>query len=85
MDYLKLKALTKLAEKRPIHPIVLTKDNTELHILEGMSLREHYAGLAMQAILSRPEDHKARNISELAVAFADDLIKTLYPEDTHEI
>ena len=48
---------------------------------EGMTLREHYAGLAMQGMVA---NHKNDYEPRWAVAFADALIAELQREDNNE-
>ena len=43
----------------------------------GLTIRQYYAGLAMQGIISRPNDLKALQELELAVKYADALIEEL--------
>jgi hypothetical protein len=59
---------------------------------EGMTLREHYAGLAMQGLLSSAEIHRRTNdkrmqkeiAAEYAVEYADALIAELEKQEGEE-
>jgi len=41
----------------------------------GMTLRDHFAGLAMQALLARTTYHEPRDIAEDAYCYADAMLK----------
>lgn len=47
---------------------------------DGLTKREYFAAMALQGIVANSEflrNHKDKNIEELAVRFADDLIEQL--------
>lgn len=67
--------MEKLADK-PAYPFVV--DGHYRHYESGMTLREHYAGLAMQGLLQvYPNDICPLKISAWAVEQADALIAEL--------
>ena len=61
---------------------------------QGITLREHFTGLAMQAILSNPEwmkEYKGdkylmqkRVVAEVAISYADEVLKKLSYEEVTE-
>jgi len=65
---------------RPAFP---TNESAELSVVPGMTLREYYAGLAMQACLARTTcyiEDAPRDIAEEACDYADALIAALAKE-----
>lgn len=51
--------------------------------LSGLTKREHFAALAMQGLAADPSfDGYAKELSEMAVDLADELIKALNKEKT---
>ena len=50
---------------------------TQSRIIPDMTLREYYAGLALQGLLSRPIDLKRHEFAQASVELADELIEAL--------
>lgn len=63
---------------QPAFPVVGVVDREA----GGLTKREHFAALAMQAIASRDDDLYATDIAQLAVMHADRLIAALNEERT---
>jgi hypothetical protein len=61
---------------RPAFP---TNESSELNLTPGMTLREYYAGLAMQGLLMR-DSFRPADAARMAVAHADALIAELAQE-----
>lgn len=64
---------------KPINPVL-----TQNPSLIGLSKREHFAGLAMQGMISNPNivrpkesDKEFKDFSERAIKYADELLKQL--------
>jgi hypothetical protein len=73
---------TPINDGGPMHPCTCMEDNGRgygdkraVHY-SGMSLRQHFAGLAMAALLGREDEHIYGHgkIAELAYALADAMI-----------
>ncbi|MFA5704647.1 MAG: hypothetical protein WC982_14170 [Advenella sp.] len=71
-------------KSKPAFPVPYTVQNMYgdqvTEHTDGMTLREYYAGLAMQVMVASHNDYEPR----WAVAFADALIAELQREDSHE-
>jgi hypothetical protein len=53
-------------------------DNYANYGTQGMTLRDHFAGLAMQALIARATYHiedETRDVSEVAYKYADAMLK----------
>jgi hypothetical protein len=77
--------MTNYLRHRPVHPIV-RGDRSRLDESPGITLRQHYAGLALQGLLAAPDittrgartvDEEYQMIADLAVKFADALLQSL--------
>ncbi len=65
-------------QDRPAKPIIIEIDGTKaIHM--GLTKREHLAGLAMQAIISRG-GHNQTEIAQESVSMADRLLTVLEGE-----
>lgn len=66
--------MSKITGNEPAHPTIIG-DMRE----PGLTIRQHYAGLAMQALISNPnaELTKFDKVIQLSVTFADLLITEL--------
>ncbi len=42
---------------------------------EFSTLRDHFAGLAMQGMLSNPKEYELEQLGEMAYYFADEMLK----------
>jgi hypothetical protein len=66
--------------------IILTKVDTEQSTLtsvgtNGLTKREHFAGLAMQALLAKHGNENADDCASYAVEYANALLKALKQDD----
>lgn len=64
---------------KPINPLLdLNEDKSGLW---GLTKREYFAGLAMQALLSNPDpgivNFNEKEIAEIAIEYTDELLKQL--------
>ncbi len=62
----------------PAHPIIIPDPDSHLDYSVGLTKREYFAALAMQALLARSTDAKLyRTDARDAVMWADELINAL--------
>lgn len=73
---------------RPAHPIISAEggctniENLNSRVeLSGLTKREHFAGIAMQGLISAWPDHmgsmSSENVANHAISYADELLKKL--------
>lgn len=65
--------------KKPAFSVALIDNGNATHpVAMGLTKREYFAAMAMQAIISRPTDsNNAESRARLAVVHADELLKAL--------
>ena len=70
---------------KPINPQIFSSTNNDNQLYEiwtdqdnqGLTKREHFAGLAMQGMISSTLNNSPKFIAEVAVKIADELLKQL--------
>lgn len=72
--------INKLAERRPLHSIVVQEEGT---IIEGITRREYFAGLAMEGLMREvSKDSEVQMIAKRSVEIAQALCEALDAKGT---